>query len=490
MLFNSPSFLAFLALVTVAVHGLPRRWRWVLLLAASYYFYALWRFENLGYLLAATLSAFAGGWLIASSPRAATRRTALVAGLVFNLGLLAVAKYGDFAVEQVAPALRAVGLLGPDDEPRRLGLTAPVGLSFYAFSVVTYLVDVYAGRMPVERDPGRFALYTAFFPKIFAGPIERARTFLPQVTAAARLDGERLVSGLQLVGWGLVKKVVIADNLAPLVDRAFARPQYAPPVDLIVGAYLFAFQIYCDFSGYSDIAIGASRLLGFDLMENFRRPYLARSTAEFWSRRWHVSLATWFRDYLYIPLGGSRVGWPRHYLNVMLVFVVSGLWHAGLGYGVGWSFLVWGALNGLYQWIGLATAPLWRRTGAAWPGAAGSAALHVARVALTFHLVTFAWIFFRAATVADALTMLRRIHASLGSLPSMIGLYPFSAEHAMAVALVALLLVVEILDERRPVVRRLGALPVPVRWALYYATIFLLLVLGTWQTKQFIYMQF
>jgi alginate O-acetyltransferase complex protein AlgI len=490
MLFNSLSFLAFLALVSVAYQVLPQRWRWALLLAASYYFYGLWRFQNLGYLLAATLSAFVCGWLIAHSPLAALRRAALVAGLVFNLGLLAIVKYADFAVEQAGLALGAAGVLGPESELPRLGLTPPVGVSFYAFSVVAYLVDVYAGRMPAERRLGRFALYVAFFPKIFAGPIERARTFLPQVPAAVGLDRERLVSGLQLVVWGLFKKVVIADNLAPLVDRAFTRPLYAPPVDLVVGTYLFPFQIYCDFSGYSDIAIGASRLLGFDLMENFRRPYLARSTAEFWSRRWHISLASWFRDYLYIPLGGSRVAWPRHYLNVMTVFVVSGLWHAGLGYGVGWSFLVWGALNGFYQWGGLATAPLWRRLGAAFPLLSGSGALHVARVVFTFHLATFAWVFFRAATVADALTVLGRIYASLGALPTMMGLYPFSGEHYSAVALIALLLGVEILDERRPVTERLSALPVPVRWGLYYATIFALLVLGSWQMKQFIYMQF
>jgi D-alanyl-lipoteichoic acid acyltransferase DltB (MBOAT superfamily) len=490
MLFNSLGFLAFLAAVSVGFYALPRRWRWVLLLAASYYFYALWRFENLGYLLAATLSAFGCGWAITHSSRPAARKAALVAGLLFNLGLLAAVKYYDFAAGQAALALRAGGLLGPEGDLPRLGLTPPVGLSFYAFSVVTYLVDAYTGRMAGEDDLGRFALYVAFFPKIFAGPIERARTFLPQVALAPGPDAQRIVAGLQLIGWGLFKKVVIADNLAPLVDRAFNRPLYAPPVDLIVGAYLFAFQIYCDFSGYTDIAIGASRLLGFDLLENFRRPYLARSTAEFWSKRWHISLASWFRDYLYIPLGGSRVGGPRRYFNVMAVFVVSGLWHAGLGYGVGWGFMVWGALNGAYQWAGLATAPLWRRAGAALPRVRASGAWHALRVLFTFHLIAFAWIFFRAATVGEAFTILRRIYGALGKLPMMVRLYPFGAAHYTAAALIALLLAVEVLDERRPLAERLAAAPLAVRWALYYAAIFALLILGRWHAQQFIYMQF
>jgi D-alanyl-lipoteichoic acid acyltransferase DltB (MBOAT superfamily) len=490
MLFNSFGFLGFLAAVSVAFYALPRRWRWLLLLAASYYFYALWHFQNLAYLLAATLSAYGCGRLIAHSPRAGVRKAALAAGLLFNLGLLVVVKYYDFAAGQAEWGLRAGGLLGPETELPRLGLTPPVGLSFYAFSVVTYLVDAYRGHLAGETDLGRFALYVAYFPKIFAGPIERARTFLPQVALAPGPDAQRIVAGLQLIGWGLCKKVVIADNLAPLVDRAFNRPLYAPPIDLVLGVYLFAFQIYCDFSGYSDIAIGASRLLGFDLQDNFRRPYLARSTAEFWGQRWHISLASWFRDYLYIPMGGSRAGWPRRYFNVMAVFMVSGLWHAGLGYGVGWSFLLWGALNGAYQWVGLATAPLWRRGAAALPRVAASGAWHVARVVFTFHLIVFAWIFFRADSIGSALTILRRIGGALGRLPMMARLYPFGAEHYLAAALIALLIALEVLDERRPLTERLAAAPVALRWAVYYAAIFALLVLGRWHAQQFIYMQF
>jgi D-alanyl-lipoteichoic acid acyltransferase DltB (MBOAT superfamily) len=305
-----------------------------------------------------------------------------------------------------------------------------------------------------------------------------------------RTDPAKVVLACQLVGWGLVKKVVIADNLAPVVDRTFAIAAYASPIDLLIAVYFFSFQIYCDFSGYADIAIGVSLLFGLQLMENFRRPYLARSTAEFWAERWHISLGRWFRDYLYIPLGGGRAGPWRRALNVMVVFVVSGLWHAGLGYGVGWTFLVWGALNGAYQWAGIATQGVWRRVGQRLPRLARSAPLTVLRVLLTFHLIAFAWIFFRAKSIAEAWGIVAKIGANLADVPSLVAHFPFTPEHALGAALIALLVVVEIVDERRPIVQRLAAAPAALRWAVGYAGIFALLLLGRWQAREFIYMQF
>jgi D-alanyl-lipoteichoic acid acyltransferase DltB (MBOAT superfamily) len=305
-----------------------------------------------------------------------------------------------------------------------------------------------------------------------------------------RSDPTRVVLGLQLIGWGLVKKVVIADNLAPLVDRTFGIVGFAAPLELLISVYFFAFQIYCDFSGYTDIAIGIALLFGVQLMENFRRPYLSGSTAEFWGSRWHISLGHWFRDYLYIPLGGSQAGKLRQYLNLMLVFVVSGLWHAGLGYGVGVTFLVWGALNGAYQWIGLATRDFWRSLGARVPSVAASLPLHVFRVLVTFHLIAIAWIFFRASSVSDAMTVLQRIGSRLLEMPGLITRYPFTVEHYFGFAAIGFLVVVEILDERRSIFQRLAAAHIAVRWAVYYLAIFALLVLGRWQAKEFIYMQF
>ena len=481
MLFTSFSFLALLplALLVFAVLPAPRRWAWLLL--ASCIFYAAWEPFNLVYLAAVTLVVYGCGLGMAYTDRGGWRTTLLSLGLGVVLGLLVTFKFYDF----LAGELEALGPVLP-----RLGMATPVGYSFYAFAAVGYLVDIHAGRLPAERHAGYAALYIAWFPKIFAGPIERATTFLPQIRAGLRANPDWLVAGMQLIGWGLFKKLVIADNLAPLVDRSFAIAAYATPVDLLISVYFFAFQIYCDFSGYTDIAIGVSLLFGVKLMENFRRPYLAHSTAEFWGRRWHISLGNWFRDYLYIPLGGGRAGPIRRYANVMAVFTVSGLWHAGLGYGVGWTFLIWGALNGLYQWVGLATAPIWRRVGAALPGLATGTPLRVMRVLLTFHLIAVAWVFFRAASVGEALLVLEKIGGGLWKMPGLIARYPFGVEHYLGIGLIALLIGIEILDERRSIWERLAAAPVWLRWTVYYAGIFALLILGRWQAREFIYMQF
>lgn len=490
MLFTSLNFMVFLALAVPLHAVLPLRQRWAWLLLASYLFYAAWAPYNLLSLGGVTLVVYGCGWGMARSTRGPTRVVLLLGGLVSVLGLLVTFKFYDFLAGELE-RLAAIALgIEPAESLPRLGLKTPAGLSFYTFSAVSYLVDVYAGRLPAEPHAGRLALYVAYFPKIFAGPIDRATTFLPQLRTGLHVAPDRLVSGLQLIGWGLFKKVVIADNLAPLVDRSFAIAAFASPVELLLSVYFFAFQIYCDFSGYTDIAIGASRLFGVELMENFRRPYLARSTSEFWGQRWHISLASWFRDYLYIPLGGRRAGRLRHYVNVMAVFAVSGLWHAGLGYGVGWTFLVWGALNGLYQWVGLATAPVWRRLGERLPRVNASPLLVVVRVLLTFHLIAVAWVFFRAASINQVLVILRRIGAGLGQLPGLLTRYPFTADHYVAIGLIALLLGLEILDERRPVWQRLAAAPVVLRWSAYYAAILALLILGRWQAREFIYMQF
>lgn len=481
MLFNSLEFFVFLPLVLLAFRATPASQRWLLLLLASYLFYGLARPSNLLFLGAVTVATFAFGWGLQRAALAAIRRVLLAVALAILLGSLVAFKFYDFAAAEIASALGA--------NLPRLGYSAPAGYSFYIFSAASYLIDGFMRREGEAPRAGSVALYTAYFPKILAGPIERAPAFLRQVVAPAT-DADLIMSALPLIAWGLFKKVVIADNLAPVVDRNFAIAAYASPIELLISVYFFAFQIYCDFSGYTDIAIGTSKLFGIRLMENFRRPYLSRSTAEFWGERWHISLGRWFRDYLYIPLGGSRVGRLRQYLNIMLVFVVSGLWHAGLGYGVGWTFLIWGALNGAYQWAGLASRSLWRRLGERAPALRQSTALSFMRVLLTFHLIAISWIFFRAGNVGDALIVIEKIALNLAELPSLLVGYPFTAEHAMGASLIALLLVVEVLDERRPMAERLAAASVPLRWGAYYAMIFGLLILGRWQAKEFIYMQF
>jgi D-alanyl-lipoteichoic acid acyltransferase DltB (MBOAT superfamily) len=483
MLFTSFDFFLFLSL-TLAVFALcPPSWRWAALLLASYVFYGWMNPANLLFLGGLTIVVLVAGEVLGRlTGREA--RWVLVICLVAVLGSLTAFKFYDFTAGEIE-RLSGTGLQLP-----RLGIAAPAGYSFYAFSAASYLIDVYLRRIPGPAGAGALSLYLAFFPKIFAGPIERATTFLPQLAAGLRGDPERCLLGTQLIIWGLFKKVVIADNLAPLVDRNFSIAAFASPMELLVSVYFFAFQIYCDFSGYTDIAIGIALLFGLVLMENFRRPYLSRSVAEFWAERWHISLGHWFRDYLYFPLGGSRVGAFRFYFNIMAVFVVSGLWHAGLGYGVGWTFLVWGALNGLYVCAGRMTKPFWRIAANQMPALASSSILVVVRIVFAFHLVAVSWIFFRAASVGDAVLILKRIAAFLPNLPDMITAYPFTTEHVAGFGLIALLLAVEVLDERRSIWQRLADMPVALRWSVSYAAIFALILFGRWQAKEFIYMQF
>jgi D-alanyl-lipoteichoic acid acyltransferase DltB (MBOAT superfamily) len=281
-----------------------------------------------------------------------------------------------------------------------------------------------------------------------------------------------------LVLWGLFKKVVIADRLAVFVDAAYRQPGFAPPADLVIATYFFAFQLYCDFSGYSDMAIGTARVLGIDLVENFRRPYLAGSVAEFWSRRWHLSLASWFRDYVYIPLGGSRTSRLRHALNLMAVFLLSGAWH-----GANWTFVAWGGLNGLY--VVASTARIRQRAADRRRGVT-----RAVRAIVTFHAVLVTWVFFRAASLADAATIFERTARAVPLLPRLLWVRLQDPAILPAIATIAVLMIVEVADEARPMWDRLRDRPVAFRWAVYYALLAALVVLGTWNLRQFVYMQF
>ena len=466
MLFTSLDFFLFLGACALVFAQLPVRARAGWLLAASAVFYGWNHPLNLLWLAGVTLVVLACAAAIGRASSTAMRRGWLAAGLATIVGTLATVKLP------------------------LTGLAAPAGFSFYAFSAVAFLVDAYRRQLPAGTSLGETALYLAWFPKILAGPIERATAFVPRIRERIAPTPDQIVLGLQLAGWGLVKKVVIADNLAPLVDRAYNIAAFASPVDLVLATYFFAFQIYCDFSGYTDMAIGVSLLFGLPLMENFRRPYFSRSAAEFWSARWHISLGRWFRDYLYIPLGGSRVGALRRSLNIMIVFLASGFWHAGLGYGVGWSFVVWGAINGAYVVAGQASAPLWQRAAQRLPRVAASRTWAVLRILLTFHLIAFTWIFFRAKSLHDAWRVVTKIGAQATQLPELLQHYAFTPDQKLAFVLIAALLVIEAIDERRAVLTRIAAWPVTLRWAALYSALAVLLVMGHWQSREFIYMQF
>lgn len=393
MNFNSLEFLVFLPAVFFLHWLLPHRFRWALLLGASWLFYFWWNFWTGSLLLGATLVS----WLCAAGitrwKSVAVRRALLVLAMSVCLGCLAVFKYIGFFASLVGLELSWQIIL-------------PVGISFYTFQTLSYVIDVYRDQAKAECHFGYYALFVSFFPQLVAGPIERPAHLLPQLKAEWKFTTKNLSAGGWLLLEGYFKKIVIADSLALFVDRVYAAPGEAMGPEIVLATVLFGLQIYCDFSGYSDIARGAARLLGVELTENFRRPYGAATVKDFW-RRWHVSLTGWFTDYIYIPLGGNRKGLPRQVLNLLFVFLLSGLWH-----GAGWTFLTWGLIHGLYR----ASGVLWEH----WRGASDRRPGALAHVR-TFLLVSFPWLFFRAASMGDALTLLSRLFTGWSGTISVLG---------------------------------------------------------------------
>ena len=412
MLFNSLEYLVFLPAVVLLYFLTPQRARWLLLLAASYLFYAAWRVEYLALIVTSTLVDYAAGIAMGACATRAERRKWLLLSLLVNLGLLFTFKYADFAIGS-ANALG--GWLGAGPDWPLLELLLPVGISFYTFQTLSYAIDVYRGEREAERHLGRFAVYVAFFPQLVAGPIERSTRLLPQFVEHHRFDPANLRAGLWLILFGFFKKLVVADQAGLYVDAVYAAPGEAGAAAQLAASYLFAFQLYCDFSGYSDIAVGSAQLMGFRLMENFRRPYVAQSVQEFW-RRWHVSLSTWFRDYVYVPLGGSHGTAGRWAWATAVVFLTSGLWH-----GANWTFVVWGALHVLYMYVGAATQGGRERIAARLPPAL-SRARPVWRAVFVFHLWAFSLVFFRSESLAGAASYLASLWSGGGwSLAALLG---------------------------------------------------------------------
>lgn len=478
MYFNSLHFLVFFPVVVGLYLVTPNRLRWILLLAASYYFYAAWRVEYLALIIVSTLVDYVAALAMDATENPKKRRLFLLMSLVSNLGILFSFKYFNFFNNSLRAAFAAFQI--PYEIPA-FNVLLPVGISFYTFQTLSYTIDVYRGHRSAEHHLGIFALYVAFFPQLVAGPIERSTRLLPQFLKKAEVSYDRTVAGLRLMLWGFFKKLVIADRLAAYVNAVYNHPGEHSGLTIVLATYFFAFQIFCDFSGYSDIAIGSARILGYDLMDNFRRPYFAKSIAEFW-RRWHISLSTWFRDYLYIPLGGNRVTKWRWYYNLFIVFVISGLWH-----GANWTFLVWGALHGAYMIVGVASTD-WRDRFCSSVGIRGRIREWIA-VAVTFHLVLASWIFFRANTIQDVALLVRRMFTVGGTKLTLavFGRY----ELLLAFSAILILEVVHLMERREPITRLLDRQPTPVRWALYYAFTMAILLFGVINQKQaFIYFQF
>lgn len=406
MLFTSLSFWLFFCGVVVAHYVLPARFRPVFLLLVSLGYCLSWRWEFCLLLVAQTALHFFCAQKVAASDSAARRRVWFSGAVIGTLTILFFFKYYNFFNDSIG---KLVARLGFDYLLPHLDLILPIGISFYSFQLIGYSTDVFKGKYPPEKSFLNFALFASFFPQLTSGPIARGDKLLPQIRKPSEFSLERLLSGLQLIIWGVFKKVVIADRLASFVGEMYAAPEHIPGATLLLASYFFTFQIYCDFSGYSDIAVGLGRVLGYDLPQNFNLPYFARSLNEFW-KRWHISLTSWFRDYVYIPLGGNRVGKGQWLRNIMAVFLFSGLWH-----GANWTFIIWGGIHGLYY---LAEHRLEKLLppGKAWQIPPLVALLNGLKILWVFHVVTFAWIFFRTPSLDMALTIIRRIFTSWGYL--------------------------------------------------------------------------
>jgi D-alanyl-lipoteichoic acid acyltransferase DltB (MBOAT superfamily) len=484
MLFNSFAFLVFFPVVTVLYYVLPHRFRWLHLLVASCVFYMAFIPAYL-LILAFTIGIDYVAGILIENAHGQRRRLYLGLSLAANLGVLAVFKYYNF----FATSLNGLWPGSDDASWPLLHLVLPIGLSFHTFQAMSYTIEVCRGRYPAERHFGMYALYVMFYPQLVAGPIERPQNVLPQLHEPKTFSYDNVASGLRLMAWGLFKKVVIADRLAHLVNHVYNTPQNFRGLPLVLATVFFSIQIYCDFSGYSDLALGTARVMGFRLMKNFDRPYFARSIADFW-RRWHISLSTWFRDYLYLPLGGNRVAVPRAYFNLFFVFLVSGLWH-----GANWTFLAWGALHGLYLVAGRllqAARRAGHRWALAWPEQPWLSTL------LTYGLVTFAWIFFRANSLSDALYVVRHLADSAQALRNGEVWYGLSTvlpfykpeEWLALLGAVSILFLVERVQSRVAIGSWITRQAAPVRWSLYFGIVGYIALLGAFETVQFIYFQF
>lgn len=453
MLFNSFHFLVFFPCSLLVYYLLPERQKPNWLLAASAYFYMAFIPWYLLILLALIAIDYSAGLLLARQPR----RLWLVLSLLANLAFLSVFKYYDFFSDNLA----WLGGL----QPRHLGLILPLGLSFHTFQSMAYTIEVYRGTVPAERNLRNYALYVLFYPQLVAGPIERPMHLLPQIRSTHPFDPEGINAGARLMLWGLFKKIVIADRLAEYVNPVFAAPTEHSNLVLLIAVNFFAFQIYCDFSGYTDIARGAARALGYDLAINFNHPYLARSAQDFW-RRWHISLSSWFRDYVYVPLGGNRCTPGRNGLNLVLTLALSGLWH-----GANWTFVIWGLYHGLLLlmsrvWTGFQRVPL-------------------------YPLVLVGWVFFRAPSLTEAAYVLGHLWPT--SWPGLAAVAVTSkSDLVLSFALIAFLMLIDLIEERtgRSVVELVTSWPGVLRWATYYATILTVLFLGRFSSQQFLYFQF
>lgn len=476
MNFNSLEFAIFLPIVFGLYWGLPHKFRWPLLLLASYYFYMSWNPRYIVLILFTTAVSYAAALLLEKYRNTAVRKGILVSSLVMIFGVLFFFKYFNFLSNSVA---RVLGAFAIRLHPVTLNLLLPVGISFYTFQTVGYIVDVYGGGSRPERNFGVYATFISFFPQLVAGPIERTANLLPQITGKKEFDYDLAIYGARQILWGFFKKIAVADVLAFYVDSTYGDLTASSGIDICFAIFFFTIQIYCDFSGYSDIAIGTAKLFGIRLMENFSSPYFSKSVKEFWSR-WHISLSTWFRDYVYIPLGGNRCSKLKNYFNLFVTFLVSGLWH-----GANWTFVVWGGIHGIAQIAEKAVRldkPKNTRLGRLGAGLA------------VFVFCNFAWVFFRADSFRQVLYVISRVFSGLGDLSTYVhtNTGPDLAATLYSLLVIAVVGVFDWLSLKYDVLKKLGGTNKYIRLGVEY-----LLLLWTWIAwynsvgeNPFVYFQF
>jgi alginate O-acetyltransferase complex protein AlgI len=475
MLFNSLPFLFFFPTVFLIYWAIRKRsYQNVFLITSSYFFYANWDWRFLFLLIFSTLLDYFSGLKISQSNQETTRKWWLWISIGINLGFLGIFKYYNFFVSSFVDLFQQFNI---SLHVETLNVILPVGISFYTFHGLSYVIDIYYRRISVERNFVDYSLFVSFFPLLVAGPIERAHHLLPQMKKERVFRYENMVEGLCLILWGLFKKVAVADQCAYWVNDIFSNPQDQHSTTLIWGAILFSFQIYGDFSGYSDIALGTARMMGFNLLRNFKFPYFSRDIAEFW-RRWHISLSSWFKDYLYIPLGGSRGGKKSQVRNTLIIFLVSGFWH-----GANWTFIAWGLLNGLFILPSIFFNTNRKNIEIVAQNSIFPSLKELVQMGTTFSIATLAWVFFRSETLEKALNYIGRMFSNFKfAIPE-----NFSTR---IIFLLSILLLFEWIGRKNEVVLSIFSnKPIAIRWGIYLFLSFAIVLLST-KSNSFIYFQF
>jgi len=477
MFFNSIDFAIFFPIVFILywlVFNKNLKYQNVFLLIVSYVFYGWWDWRFLGLIMFSSFIDYFVGIALEKNIPQNKRKIFLIVSLIVNLGLLGVFKYYNFFIDNLQSAYT---LFGSELNLTTMNIVLPVGISFYTFQTLSYSIDVYRRKIKHSNDIIAFFSYVAFFPQLVAGPIERAKNLLPQFSKKRVFSDSNASDGMRQILWGLFKKIVIADNCAIYADQMFNNPESFQGITLILGAIYFAIQIYCDFSGYSDIAIGTAKLLGFKLMINFRNPYFSRDIGEFW-RRWHISLSTWFRDYLYIPLGGSRGTKLKQIRNVFVIFLVSGFWH-----GANWTFIAWGFLNALYFLPLMLIGKNRKNLDNVAEGKLFPHSKEALQIFITFFLTVFAWIFFRAKDITSAFEYIYLTFANFN-------LRVESETGMKLIPIIILLFGIEWLQRRKEHSLDIKHLHTYLRWCIYLILILITISLGKYENQSFIYFQF